>query len=116
MKHHASTKKLGREKNVRQGLMRSLANNLIEHDKIKTTDAKAKALRPFIERIITIARDDSVQARRLVTRRLGDSVNINKLFSDISPKYTDRPGGYTRIVKLPNRAGDNSPQSIIEFV
>ncbi len=116
MKHHGNSSKLGRESGQRQALLRGLAKNLILHGRIKTTEAKAKALRPFVERIVTIAREDNLSARRLVKSRLGGEVKVEKLFSEIAPRYAQRAGGYTRIIKIPARQGDASPQAVIEFV
>ncbi|MEK7136012.1 MAG: 50S ribosomal protein L17 [Patescibacteria group bacterium] len=116
MKHHGNTSKLGRESGAREALLRGLAKNLILHGRIQTTEPKAKALRPFIEKIVTIARHDTVGARRLVVSRLGGEVKTDKLFKEIAPRYLERAGGYTRIIKMPARSGDASPQAIIEFV
>ncbi len=116
MKHHAGMRKLGRERNQRRALLRSLAVNLIRDGRIRTTEAKAKELRPFIERLVTHAKKDTVSARRLVASRLGGEIKSKKLFTDIAPKYTDRQGGYTRVIKLPTRQGDQSKMALIEFV
>lgn len=116
MKHHAGMRKLGRERNQRKALLRSLAVNLIRDGRIKTTEAKAKELRPFIERLVTHAKSDTISARRLVAARLGGESKATKLFTTIAPKFKDRQGGYTRIVKLSPRSGDQSPMALIEFV
>ncbi len=116
MKHHSTIKKLGRLKGPREALMRSLANSLIAEEKITTTLTKAKALRPQIEKIITLAKVDSPQARTLVNSRLGSGADIKKLFTLIAPRFKERPGGYTRIIKLPPRLGDGSPMALIEFI
>jgi len=116
MKHHAGMRKLGRERNARKALLRSLATNLIRDGRIKTTEAKAKELRPFIERLITHAKKDTISAKRLVASRLGGEAKSKKLFTDIAPKYADRNGGYTRVIKMPTRAGDESRMAFIEFV
>ncbi len=116
MRHHNKIKKFGRETNVRRALMRSLARNLILKGKIKTTQAKAKALRPFVEKLVTKARGGDLAARRLVASRLAGDKETKILFATIGPRYVNRPGGYTRITKLPPRAGDASPMSLIEFV
>jgi large subunit ribosomal protein L17 len=102
MRHHNKNRTFGRSRSQRAGLMRGLALSLIEHGKIKTTEAKAKELRPYIERLITQGKTDTVQSRRLVSSRLGEPAQdaVRKLFSDISKRYTDRPGGYTRIIKI----------------
>jgi large subunit ribosomal protein L17 len=116
MLHHNKIKKLGRDKDERLALMRGLAESLIVRGKIKTTEAKAKSLRPFIERLITTAKTDNLSNRRLVTSRLGKSTHTTKLFTVIAPKYASRPGGYTRIVKLAPRVSDAAKLAIIELV
>ena len=102
MRHHSKTRTLGRTRSQRTALMRGLALNLIENEKIQTTEAKAKELRPYIEKLITRGKKDSVHSRRLVTQRLGEPSNevIKKLFETLAPRYADRDGGYTRIIKL----------------
>lgn len=98
--------------------MRSLASSLILHGKIKTTEAKAKELRPMVEKLVTKGKNVTMASRRLVSSNLGDTkeVEIKKLFEEIAPRYKDRKGGYTRIIKLPRRLADGSPMAIIEFV
>jgi len=97
--------------------MRSLAISLIDHGKIKTTEAKAKELRPFVEKLITKGREDSVAARRLVVSRLGgNKVSTKKIFDELPARYKKRDGGYTRIVKLTARGGDASKMAVIELV
>ena len=117
MRHSNKNRTLSRPRNQRTALIRGLAVSLIRDGQIKTTFAKAKELQPRIERLVTHAKTDSVQSRRLVAARLGEpqAVTIKKLFSDIAPKYATRNGGYTRIVKL----GATSPgrfEAIISFV
>lgn len=117
MRHHNKNKKFGRVRKQRTALMRSLARSLILHDKIQTTEAKAKALRPFIEKLITKGKDGTLSARRIILSRLGGSVvATTKLFDTLSPKYKERKGGYTRITKAGTRAGDAAREAIIEFV
>lgn len=118
MKHGSSTRKLGRVTKQRTALLRSLAISLIKHGKIKTTEAKAKELRPYIEKLVTRGKKDSIASRRIISSRLGSggTIALNKLFTEISPKYTKRDGGYTRVTKLPSRQGDASPMAVIEFV
>ncbi len=116
MQHHGNTSKLGRKSGPREALVRGLAKSLIDKGRIKTTLARAKALRPYVERLVTIAKNDTVTAKRTVTSRLGGEVKLDKLFKEIGPRYKDRAGGYTRIIKMPARSGDASPQAIIEFV
>lgn len=96
--------------------MRSLARNLIRDTRIETTAAKAKALRPYVEKLVTKAKINSVAARRDIDSRLMGATETKKLFNEIAPKYSSRKGGYTRIVKMPARDLDGSPMAIIEFV
>ncbi len=117
MNHHSNKRKFGRSKNQREALMESLALNLIVRGKIKTTLAKAKELRPFIEKMVTRAKVDSVANRRVISSRLGNKAKeTKKLFEKIAVNYTDRKGGYTRVLKLNPRKSDGAPMAIIEFV
>lgn len=112
MRHHKKGRSFNRPANQRTALVRSLARSLIIHESIATTEAKAKELRPFIEKIISHGRHDTVANRRLVSSRLGnDDAAVKKVFASIAPRYANRPGGYTRIVKrAPNQtnARDNA--------
>jgi large subunit ribosomal protein L17 len=116
MRHHSTIKKFGREKNVRNALMRSLARNLIRDERITTTLPKAKALRPYVEHLVTKARTGTVASRRLIISRIGGAPEVKKLVDTIAPKYKDRDGGYTRIIKMPARKLDAAPMAMIEFV
>jgi large subunit ribosomal protein L17 len=117
MKHHDKNRKFGRERKVRTALLRSLARSLILEEKMVTTEAKAKSLRPLIERMVTHAKTDSVEKRRLISARLGnDDQATTKLFAEIAPRYKERAGGYVRIVKVGVREGDASVQAFIGFV
>ncbi len=116
MRHHSNVKKFGREKTQRHALMRSLTRNLIRDNSIKTTFAKAKALRPMVEKLVTKAKNDTVASRRLIISDIHGMVEAKKLFETIAPKYKTRPGGYTRIVRLPNRDLDGAEMALIEFV
>ena len=117
MRHHNNKRKFGREKNARRALLSSLALNLIVREKIKTTLPKAKELRPFIEKIITSAKKGDIATRRLVIAKLaGRSPEVKKLFEVIAPKYKERSGGYTRILKLGVRKSDGASMAMIEFV
>lgn len=115
MRHHSKTKKFGREKGQRIALMRSLAVSMIRDGKITTTEQKAKALRPFVEKIVTNGKKQTLAARREIAMRIGDA-SAKKVISTISPKYDKRSGGYTRITKLVRRGSDNAKQAVIEFV
>jgi large subunit ribosomal protein L17 len=117
MKHHKSFRKFGREKNERKAFVRSLMINLIRHGRIETTLARAKEIRPFVEKLVTLAKEDSVARRRLVAARLINQADETaKLFAEYAPKYKNIPGGYTRILKLPTRISDGAEKAVIEFV
>jgi large subunit ribosomal protein L17 len=96
--------------------MRNLASALIEHERIHTTEAKAKALRPYIEKLITLGKKGQTHHRRLAFAQLGRKGAVHKLFGEIAPLFTERPGGYTRIIKDTQRAGDGAWMAYIEFV
>jgi large subunit ribosomal protein L17 len=115
MNHSKTGRKFGREKNVRNGLMKSLALALVLENKIKTTDAKARDLRPFVEKLVTAGRLGTVASRRNLISKIG-TIGAKKIITDIAPKYAKRTGGYTRITKLPARVSDGSLMSVIEFI
>lgn len=116
MRHGNRSKKFGRVRKVRTAFMRSLARSLARYGKIETTEARAKALRPFVERLITHAKEGTVAARRLAGRRMGSVDGADLLFKNIGKKYEKRAGGYTRIVKTGFRKSDGAKRAIIEFV
>lgn len=116
MKHRKRGRRLKRGKDQNRALMKSLACSLIDKGKIKTTEAKAKELRPFIETLVTKARKEGLPSRRMVVSRLGSKESASKLIKDIAPSYKNRNGGYTRVVKLSRRRGDASKLAFIEFV
>ncbi len=117
MRHHSNQKKFGRNQNQRVAFMRSLALNLIEHGRIETTQTRAKALRPYVEKMVTIAKKGDLAAVRLLVARLGGQESAaQKLVQDIAPRYADRNGGYTRILKLQHRKSDATAMALIEFV
>jgi len=117
MRHRVIGKKLNRDKDHRQALMKNLASSLLLHGKIETTLVKAKFIRPFVEKLITKAKDNSYNSLRLLRSRLGNEEALNKLFSDIAPSYKERNGGYTRIQRTGKiRKGDNSELATIELV
>lgn len=115
MNHHKATRKFGRVKKVRNGLMKSLALSLVVNGKIKTTDAKARELRPMVEKMVTESKKGTVASRRSLVSKIG-SIGADKLANDLSAKYKNRAGGYTRITKLPARLSDGSLMAVIEFV
>jgi large subunit ribosomal protein L17 len=116
MRHHRAGKKLGRDAAHRRALYANLAGSLIEHGRIKTTEAKAKAVKPFAEQMITLGKRGDLSARRQALARLRSQDVVHVLFSDVAPRFTDRPGGYTRIVKLGPRAGDAAEMVYLELV
>ena len=119
MRHLVKGRKLNRTASHRIALKRNLAMSLIEHKSIKTTLPKAKELQGFIERLITYAKKENLSSYRLITQKLPGKLGkkmTNILIHDIAPSYTNRTGGYTRIIKLENRKNDNAQMSIIEFV
>lgn len=115
MRHLVSGRKLNRSGSHRDALMRNLANALIHHERIRTTDAKAKELRPFAERLVTLGKQGSLHARRRAFDRIRDRDSVKKLFDDLATRFRDRPGGYTRIAKIGLRHGDAAPISLIEW-
>jgi large subunit ribosomal protein L17 len=117
MRHNRAQRKLGRTSEHRRALFRNQLKSLIAHERIITTLPKAKELRPIAERVVTLGRRiDSVHARRLAARWIDDRDLIHRLFTEIGPRFTNRPGGYTRIVKLGPRRGDGAELAILEFV
>jgi large subunit ribosomal protein L17 len=119
MRHHNKNRKFGRNKDARQALLRSLAISLIRYGRITTTEAKAKELRPFIEKLVTKSRlaPENISTRRsVISTLMNRNQEAKKLIEEISPKYKDRNGGYTRILKLPQRDGDAAKMALIEFV
>lgn len=116
MRHGKKTKHLSRTTAHRKSMLANMANSLIEHKRIHTTEAKAKVLRGYIEPLITKSKDDTTHNRRLVFTQLRNKYAVTELFREIAPKVGDRPGGYTRIIKLGNRAGDNAEMAMIELV
>jgi len=116
MRHLNSGRKLGRTSAHRTALFRNMATSLFRYERIETTDAKAKELRSFAEKLITLAKRGDLHARRQAFQDIRDQEVLAKLFADIGPRFKTRPGGYTRIVKSRIRKGDNAPISIIELV
>jgi len=116
MRHNKSGRKLGRNSGHRNAMMRNMVTSLIEHGRITTTDSRAKELRKLVDRMITLGKRGDLHARRQVSAVIRTRQVVAKLFDQIGPRFKDRPGGYTRIIKLGSRLGDNAPQSIIELV
>lgn len=108
--------RLGGSPSHQRKILANLAASLIQEERITTTQTRAKQLRPYVEKMVTKARRGDLHARRLVLRKIQDSEVVTKLFDDVGPRYADRPGGYTRIVKLGPRRGDGAEMCIIEFV
>ena len=116
MRHRRRGRRLSRTSQHRRATLRNMATSLFQHDGIETTVAKAKELRPFAERLITLARRGDLHARRQVERHIRDRGVSGKLFGELGPRFAGRPGGYTRIVKLGHRVGDGAEMARIELV
>ena len=116
MRHHRSGKKLGRDSAHRKALYANLTSSLIEHGRIKTTEAKAKAVKPIAEKMITLGRRGDLAARRQALAYLRSNDIVHLLFAEVAPRFADRPGGYSRIVKLGPRAGDAAMMVYLELV
>ncbi|NDP40871.1 MAG: 50S ribosomal protein L17 [Rhodoferax sp.] len=116
MRHGHGLRKLNRTSEHRLAMLRNMMNSLIEHEVIKTTLPKAKELRRVVEPMITLAKEATVANRRLAFDRLRDRESVVKLFNDLGPRFKTRPGGYTRILKMGFRVGDNAPMALVELV
>jgi large subunit ribosomal protein L17 len=116
VRHHRSGKKLGRDSAHRKALYANLAGSLIEHGRVKTTEAKAKAVRPIAEKMITLGRRGDLAARRQALAYLRSQDVVHKLFADVAPRFAEREGGYLRIVKLGPRAGDGAEMAYLELI
>lgn len=116
MRHGKKINHLGRKTAHRKSMLANMACSLIEHKRINTTVAKAKALKQFVEPLVTKSKEDTTHNRRLVFTKLRNKDSVAELFRDVAPKVGDRPGGYTRIIKLGNRLGDNADMALIELV
>ena len=116
MRHRAKGRQLSRTSSHKRALLNNMAASLFEHGRVVTTEAKAKELRPFAEKLITLARRGDLHARRLVERRIKDRDTLGKLFTEIGPRFAARPGGYTRILKLGHRPGDGADIARIELL
>ena len=116
MRHRKKGRSLSRTASHRRATLRNMATSLFRHERIETTEAKAKELRPFAERLITLARRGDLHARRLAGRNIADREVLGKLFDDLGPRFAERPGGYTRVLKLGARRGDGADMALIELV
>ena len=116
MRHRRSGRKLGRDASHRKALYSNLAGSLIEHGRIKTTEAKAKSVKPVVEQMITLGRRGDIHARRQALAYLRSQDVVYKLFSDVAPRFAERNGGYTRVVKLGPRQGDAASMALLELV
>lgn len=117
MRHHDNVRKFGREKNARVALVRGLTSSLINHGRILTTEAKAKEIRPKVEKLVTKAKNPTLTNRRnLLASLYNNEIIVGKLINDLAPRYTSRSGGYTRITKIMARKSDGSPMAVIEFI
>lgn len=116
MHHRIAGRKLGRPKDQRKALLRSLVSELIRHERIVTTEARAKETRGLAEKIISYGKEGTLQHRRMALSQLPNKAVIKKVFDDLAPRYVERPGGYTRVLKLGRRKGDAAPLALIELV
>jgi large subunit ribosomal protein L17 len=116
VRHRAKGRQLSRTSSHKRALLNNMAASLFEHGRVVTTEAKAKELRPFAEKLITLARRGDLHARRLVERRIKDRDTLGKLFTEIGPRFASRPGGYTRILKMGHRPGDGADIARIELL
>lgn len=116
MRHRRKGRKLSRTASHRSAMLSNMATSLFRHERIRTTEAKAKELRPFAERLITLARRGDVHARRQAARSIRDKEALKKLFDTLGPRYVERAGGYTRMLKLGRRQGDGADMAIVQLV
>src|SRR5438045_9017693 len=116
MRHRAKGRQLSRTSSHKKATLNNMATSLFQHGGIQTTEAKAKELRPFAEKLITLARRGDLHARRLVERKIKDRAILSRLFAEIGPRFAARPGGYTRILKLGHRAGDGADLARIDLL
>ena len=116
LRHRVAGRHLNRNTGMRRALFRNLISELIRHERIRTTEAKARAVRSDVEKIITLAKRGDLHARRLASRTISDSDLLKKLFDEVAPRYVDRPGGYTRMLKLGPRQGDAAPMVLLELI
>jgi large subunit ribosomal protein L17 len=116
MRHKVSGRKFDRPSDQRRAMFRILVADLLRYERLKTTEAKAKEVRPLAEKMVTLGKDGTVHARRQAMAYINDKDVVKKLFDEIAPRFSARPGGYTRIIKLGSRVGDGAPMAQLEFV
>ena len=116
MRHKIAHRKLNRTASHRKAMFANMSSSLVEHEQIVTTLPKAKELRPFVEKLVTLAKKGDLNSRRIAIARMRNKTQAKKLFDVLGPRYADRPGGYIRIMKAGFRYGDNAPMAVIEFV
>ncbi len=116
MRHRKSGRNLSRTNSHRKAMFFNMSNSIISHEMIKTTVPKAKEVRRYLEPLVTLSKKDSVSNRRIAFAKLRDKAAVGKLFSEIGPRYQERPGGYLRILKCGFRKGDTAPMAVVEFV
>ena len=116
MRHKIAHRKLNRTASHRKAMFANMSSSLVEHEQIVTTLPKAKELRPFVEKLVTLAKKGDLNSRRIAISRMRNKEQAKKLFDILGPRYADRPGGYIRIMKAGFRYGDNAPMAVIEFV
>lgn len=116
MRHNKTVKKLSVTRSHRQAMMRNMVTSLLEHGRVTTTHARAKVLRSFAERVITLGKNDTVHSRRMASKSIRSKEIVKKLFNEIAPEFSDRNGGYTRVIKNGFRKGDNAAVSIVELL
>lgn len=116
MRHRKKGRQLSRTASHREAMLRNMATSLFRHGRISTTTAKAKELRPYAERLITLAKRGDLHARRMASQRIADRAVLGALFETIGPRYAERPGGYTRVLKIGHRQGDGAEMALIELV
>ncbi len=116
MRHRKAGRKLSRKADHRKAMFRNMITSLLRNERVQTTDAKARELRRFTEKIITLGKRGDLHARRLAARTIGDKEVLHKLFAELGPRYADRQGGYTRLIKIGFRKGDDAPVTLVELV
>jgi large subunit ribosomal protein L17 len=116
MPHQVHQRKFGRKRSLRTAMLRNLTTSVLRYERVKTTEAKGKEIRGFVDRMINLGKDGSIAARRRATAWIDEPIIVEKLFSDLAMRFTDRTSGYSRITRLPRRVGDNSPLMLVELM